>query len=197
MRALEKRPEDRYQSAEEMRHDLEEFLEESGLKSGNRRMALYMQEVFAPDAATSDVGVEKARAFGDARAAGSSPGGDAADDNLGRAGSRPARAACDAHRGCPRAAGARARSTGRPAAQGQMTPSARTARAGRPQRLRSAPLLAQARASVGDRRRHARRRPAAGWLFIAVFVAIGDRGDGNHDFEMIRSAARCGRPVRA
>ena len=54
MRALEKRPEDRYQSAEEMRHDLEEFLEESGLRSGNRRMALYMQELFAPDAA--DVG---------------------------------------------------------------------------------------------------------------------------------------------
>ena len=74
MRALEKRPEDRYQSAEDMRHDLEEFLEESGLKSGNRRMALYMQEVFAPDAATSEVGVEKARAFGDARAVGSSNG---------------------------------------------------------------------------------------------------------------------------
>ena len=39
MRALEKRPEDRYQSAEEMRHDLEEFLDESGLRSGNRRVA--------------------------------------------------------------------------------------------------------------------------------------------------------------
>ena len=80
MRALEKRPEDRYQSAEDMRHDLEEFLEESGLKSGNRRMALYMQEVFAPNAATSDAGVEKARAFGDARTAASSPGGDANDE---------------------------------------------------------------------------------------------------------------------
>ena len=72
VRALEKRPEDRYQSAEDMRHDLEEFLEESGLKSGNRRMALYMQEVFAPDAATTDAGVEKARAFGDGRTGGSS-----------------------------------------------------------------------------------------------------------------------------
>ena len=39
MKALEKRPDDRYQSAEEMSHDLEEFLEESGLRSGNRRMA--------------------------------------------------------------------------------------------------------------------------------------------------------------
>ncbi len=80
MRALEKRPEDRYQSAEDMRHDLEEFLEESGLKSGNRRMALYMQDVFAPEAATSDAGVEKARAFGDGRTGGSSPG-EVFDDN--------------------------------------------------------------------------------------------------------------------
>jgi serine/threonine-protein kinase len=74
MRALEKRPEHRYQSAEEMRHDLEDFLEESGLKSGNRRMALYMQDVFAPDATTSDAGVAQARAFGDPRTAATSPG---------------------------------------------------------------------------------------------------------------------------
>jgi serine/threonine-protein kinase len=51
MRALEKRPEDRYQSAEDLRHDLEEFLDESGLRTGNRRIALYMNELYAPDAA--------------------------------------------------------------------------------------------------------------------------------------------------
>ena len=51
MRALEKRPEDRYQSAQQMHDDLEEFLDESGLRSGNRRVALYMNELFAPDAA--------------------------------------------------------------------------------------------------------------------------------------------------
>jgi serine/threonine protein kinase len=51
MRALEKRPEDRYQSAEDLRHDLEEFLDESGLRTGNRRIALYMNELFAPDSA--------------------------------------------------------------------------------------------------------------------------------------------------
>src|SRR5450432_2453945 len=50
MRALEKRPEDRYQSAEDLRHDLEEFLDDSGLRSGNRRMALYLNELFTPDA---------------------------------------------------------------------------------------------------------------------------------------------------
>jgi serine/threonine protein kinase len=51
MRALEKRPQDRYQSADQMRADLEEFLDDSGLRSGNRRMALYMNELFAGDAA--------------------------------------------------------------------------------------------------------------------------------------------------
>jgi serine/threonine protein kinase len=51
MRALEKRPEDRYQSAEDLRHDLEEFLDDSGLRSGNRRMAIYMNELFKPDEA--------------------------------------------------------------------------------------------------------------------------------------------------
>jgi eukaryotic-like serine/threonine-protein kinase len=48
MRALEKRSEDRYQSAQEMHDDLEEFLNESGLRSGNRRVAIYMNELFAP-----------------------------------------------------------------------------------------------------------------------------------------------------
>jgi eukaryotic-like serine/threonine-protein kinase len=51
MRALEKRPEDRYQSAQEMHDDLEEFLNESGLRSGNRRVAIYMNELYAPGAA--------------------------------------------------------------------------------------------------------------------------------------------------
>src|SRR4029079_14739320 len=67
MKALEKRPEDRYQTAEEMSHDLEEFLEESGLRSGNRRVSLYMQELFAPDAPTSDAGVAASRAFSEPR----------------------------------------------------------------------------------------------------------------------------------
>lgn len=53
MRALEKRPEDRYQSAEDLRHDLEEFLDDSGLRSGNRRMAIYMNELFKPDEAAN------------------------------------------------------------------------------------------------------------------------------------------------
>jgi serine/threonine-protein kinase len=54
MRALEKRPEDRYQSAEEMRVDLEEFLADEGLRTGSRRMALYMKEIFPPEGAVAD-----------------------------------------------------------------------------------------------------------------------------------------------
>jgi serine/threonine protein kinase len=56
MRALEKRPQDRYQSAEDLRHDLEEFLDDSGLRSGNRRMAIYMNELFKPEAAAGVAG---------------------------------------------------------------------------------------------------------------------------------------------
>jgi serine/threonine protein kinase len=58
MRALEKRPEDRYQSAQEMHDDLEEFLNESGLRSGNRRVAIYMNELFASDPAGAGRGAE-------------------------------------------------------------------------------------------------------------------------------------------
>jgi hypothetical protein len=49
MRALEKRPQDRYQSAEDMRVDLEEFLADEGLRTGSRRVALYMKEIFPPE----------------------------------------------------------------------------------------------------------------------------------------------------
>src|SRR6187551_1492982 len=79
MKALEKRPEDRYQSAEEMSHDLEEFLEESGLRSGNRRMAHYMHEVFGTGAAASESGGTASRSVAEPRPA---AGGSTSDDNL-------------------------------------------------------------------------------------------------------------------
>lgn len=56
MRALERRPEDRYQSAQEMHDDLEGFLSESGLRSGNRRVAIYMSDLFASDAGAGGPG---------------------------------------------------------------------------------------------------------------------------------------------
>ncbi len=65
MRALEKRPADRYQSAEEMRNDLEEFLDESGFRTGPRRVALYLKQLFAPDAPVTEDGVARARQLSD------------------------------------------------------------------------------------------------------------------------------------
>ncbi len=57
MKALEKRPEDRFQSAEELRHDLEEFLAVGGFRTGARQTALYLRELFPIKAALSDEGV--------------------------------------------------------------------------------------------------------------------------------------------
>jgi len=65
MRALEKQPADRYQSTEEMRNDLEEFLDESGFRTGPRRLAGYLRQLFAPEAPVSDLGVSQARQLGE------------------------------------------------------------------------------------------------------------------------------------
>jgi serine/threonine protein kinase len=65
MKALEKRPTDRYQSTEEMRNDLEEFLDESGLRTGPRRLASYLKALFAPEAPVSEQGIAQARKLGE------------------------------------------------------------------------------------------------------------------------------------
>lgn len=51
MKALEKRPQNRQQTAAELQHELLEFMEEAGLKSGPRRLARYMKDLFGVDAA--------------------------------------------------------------------------------------------------------------------------------------------------
>jgi len=51
MKALEKRPQNRQQSAAELQHELLEFMEEAGLKSGPRRLARYMKDLFGLDPA--------------------------------------------------------------------------------------------------------------------------------------------------
>jgi hypothetical protein len=166
MRALEKRPEDRYQSAEDMRHDLEEFLEESGLKSGNRRMALYMQEVFAPDVATSDAGVEKARAFGDGRTGPSSPGGAPDDDSEELDLDRRAPLAMRIEVAPEPAPAARAAAAAR-----QMTPNRGGSASGPTRAAVPAPVAAAAQPSTPlEPARNARR--SAGVIFIVAFVAL-------------------------
>src|SRR5664279_1347427 len=65
MKALEKRPEDRYQAAEEMRHDLEEFIAAVGYRTGQRRVSLYLRELFPIKAALSDEGIIQPRLAND------------------------------------------------------------------------------------------------------------------------------------
>ena len=198
MRALEKRPEDRYQSAEEMRHDLEEFLDESGLRSGNRRMALYMQELFAPDAPTSDAGVAASRAFAEPRPPASGAAVARSTTNseeldLDRRAPLAMRIEV-----APRAGRARgARQLGRIAdRRGVRAPPRRRRGSGSP--LGSAGgALNRSRVAAGDariatRRTHQRAR-SAGWSSSRSLHRDRRRGDGNHDTEMIRSSARCER----
>ena len=69
MRALEKRPDDRYQSAEEMRQDLEEVAAAVGFRSGAHRLSMYLRELFPLRASRSSGGVVQPRLPGDADSA--------------------------------------------------------------------------------------------------------------------------------
>ena len=170
MRALEKRPEDRYQSAEEMSHDLEEFLEESGLRSGNRRVvALHAGAVRARrgDVGRGRRGVARVRRT--AAAGVRRPAARCAGDELGRAGSRSPRAARDAHRGGPRAGRARGARAARPdpeSGAGAGRPRRRPARA--PARLgrRRLEPVAPVRPATPNRNivDDHQTRPMAGWV---------------------------------
>jgi serine/threonine protein kinase len=76
MKALERRPSDRHQSAAELQHELNEFMEEAGLKSGSRRLSEYMKDLFAPDPADAAeaVGTDSGRRFAEV------PGGSGPND---------------------------------------------------------------------------------------------------------------------
>jgi serine/threonine protein kinase len=65
MRALEKRPENRYPSAGELFEELEAYLISSGARTRNHQIAQYLHDLFAADAELSEVGVRRARAFDD------------------------------------------------------------------------------------------------------------------------------------
>jgi serine/threonine protein kinase len=66
MRALEKRPEDRYQSAGEFADDLQLFLQESGAKMrSHHQMARYLRDLYSPaaEAQITEDGLRQARIF--------------------------------------------------------------------------------------------------------------------------------------
>jgi hypothetical protein len=64
MRALEKRPGDRYRDATEMMLELDRFLEQ-GERVTNRHLATHLQALWAEDVVVSAGGVRQARAFDD------------------------------------------------------------------------------------------------------------------------------------
>ena len=185
MKALEKRPEDRYQSAEQMSHDLEEFLEESGLRSGNRRVSLYMQELFAPDAPTSDAGVAASRAFSEPRPSAS---GDAVvvDDNseeldLDRRAPLAMRIEVAPE---PAAPAARGSSAGSGSARVRATASS-AGSGSRSARPAAAEPVAFPAGDAESQIVTPSTRPI-GWVIVAVLHRDRRRGDGNHDSQMIR-----------
>jgi serine/threonine-protein kinase len=180
MKALEKRPEDRYQSAETMSHDLEEFLEDSGLRSGNRRVSLYMQELFAAAPATSGAGVPAPRSFPDSRPqAAAQPsrvgtGPDPVDEDLDldrraplamRIEVAPEPAAPSARSSSSGSGSARVRATASPAGSAPSRPVA-VANVARPS--------ATAMTDDDDDVKNAmnRTRPV-GWVIVAFLIAIG------------------------
>ncbi len=65
LRALEKRPEDRYRGAEDMYRDLDAYLATAGARSGNRLLGDYVRALFDPEAPVSEAGARRARAFMD------------------------------------------------------------------------------------------------------------------------------------
>jgi serine/threonine protein kinase len=61
MKALEKRPADRYQSADQLRSDLEDFVTATGIRSDTHQVALYLRDLFPVTGPFSDKGVTPAR----------------------------------------------------------------------------------------------------------------------------------------
>ena len=69
LRALEKRPENRYSSAGELFEDLEGYLVESGARTRNHQIAMYLHDLFSADAEVSEMGVRRAEAFAEEQVA--------------------------------------------------------------------------------------------------------------------------------
>jgi serine/threonine protein kinase len=180
MRALEKRPEDRYQSAEDLRHDLEEFLDESGLRTGNRRIALYMNELYAPDSAPV-----RTRRAGQPLPAAPSPqpdDGEALDfERRAPLAMRIEVAADDKGSGRTSTKAAAAKPSAKPSTKPSTKPSSKpvaTPAGGTPAAATEAARATTVAARPAPARIDSSEAPAArqrkrGWIVIAAFVLLG------------------------
>ncbi len=65
LRALAKRPADRYQAAGEMARDLNRFLNECSERVADRHIAQFVQEIYLPSARVQDRDMQRARDFRD------------------------------------------------------------------------------------------------------------------------------------
>lgn len=65
LRALEKRPDDRYATAAELFEDLEAYLVAAGARTRNHQIAQYLHELFATGARVSEMGMRLAKDFTD------------------------------------------------------------------------------------------------------------------------------------
>ncbi len=82
MRALEKKPEDRYQSAHEFAEALQYFLQDSGARMrSHHQLARYLREIYSPEAEAhiTEDGLRQARIFAEGDEEGRWDGGEALD----------------------------------------------------------------------------------------------------------------------
>jgi hypothetical protein len=82
MRALEKKPEDRYQSAHEFAEALQHFLQDSGARMrSHHQLARYLREIYSPEAEAhiTETGLRQARIFAEGDEDGRGEGAEALD----------------------------------------------------------------------------------------------------------------------
>jgi serine/threonine protein kinase len=185
MKALEKRPDDRYQSAEEMSHDLEEFLEESGLRSGNRRMAHYMHELFAEGGKAGQGGVPASRSIPDSRPQPSGAARQREQESLEeldldrraplamRIEVAPEPAAPSARSSSAGSGSARVRSPAGASGSGSAKVRAPAAPTGSGRAQPSAPIAVTPPSNQFDTNTTLKPARSGSWVLIAVLIAIG------------------------
>ena len=82
MKALERRPTERYQSAADLQNDLNEFMDDAGLKSGARRLSQYMKDLFSSAPELSEEDLLEVGPLGKAAVAGAGAEGEEAGEDL-------------------------------------------------------------------------------------------------------------------